>query len=488
MTLWRPRTWGLTINGRKQDGFEAVTRVAQYDAIVDNIGQGDFAGIAAAFQAGAKTVLVRSGTYPETQDIVIPEDGALIGEAPGAVRVVFAGANSIRIDGSGRKITAGTVSVNNGSTAVVGVTTIFTTLLPGDWIRLGIDWYQILSITDDLNLVLAIPYQGRSLAGVAFQAQSMVVGATVQNVLGVGTGGSAGLLIQQGIRTVVEKSLFYKCGVAGTTPSIRFYDCAQSLVRDTFAQASLYDGIHVIDSQIIVMASVGASACAGHGILINNSRDAIAEACAFLQNNADGIRIGPNSDRISVTDSESVQNNGNGVFSDNASIAAIFDSCLIDENALAGIFFEGSDNALSDCIVRRNGGRGIQAGANGTVTGCHVFENVGIGIDGNNDSDLTVTGCNVHDNGSHGIQLGRANATVSGNRIRDNGGDGVALGNNADDCAVTGNVVTGNSAIGIELAIGASNNTVVGNRSSNNTGGNLVDNGSGNTLAGNNVV
>ena len=71
MTLWRYRTEGLFINGRKQDGFEAVERVAQYDAIVDNIGSGDFATIAAAFQAGAKSVLVRSGTYPETQDIIV---------------------------------------------------------------------------------------------------------------------------------------------------------------------------------------------------------------------------------------------------------------------------------------------------------------------------------------------------------------------------------------------------------------------------------
>lgn len=487
-TIRSLRVGGLWINGRRQDGEEAARRIHRYDAVVDNVDIGDFTTIADAFAAGNKTVMVRRGTYTEVDDIVIPEDGALIGEAPGVVQVVFAGGNSIKVDGSGRQTKVGTITVTNGSAAVVGVGTSFTSLLPGDWIRVGANWYQILSITDDTNLTLTVTYRGVTLSGDTFKAQSMVAGATIENIVGIGVGGSSGLIMQQVIRAVVARSFMFKCGVAATSPGVLIKDCAQSLITEFFCQSSFQNGIEVLDSDVIAIVGSGGFANDGHGLSVTGSRDTVSEVCAFMQNSGDGVNIGADSDRVSVFDAELIENNGNGVFSSNSSLAALFSSCMIDGNGVSGVDFDGSNNAVSDCVIRRNGGRGISAGDNGTITNCHVFENGAIGIDGTNDSNLSVSNNNVHDNVSDGIVAGQSNANVNGNRVRDNGGDGIELRAGADDSVANGNVVTGNGGVGLEIRNGCSNAVVDGNRSSGNTGGNLIDGGTGTTLGDNNTV
>ncbi len=65
----------------------------------------------------------------------------------------------------------GTVTVTNGSTGVVGVGTLFAAnVTVGDWfIRKGDDVsYQVATVTNDTNLVLASSYQGTNAGGVAY--------------------------------------------------------------------------------------------------------------------------------------------------------------------------------------------------------------------------------------------------------------------------------------------------------------------------------
>lgn len=65
----------------------------------------------------------------------------------------------------------GTVAVTNGSTAVTGTTTAWTTnVKPGDGITFdgGASWYEIESVTDNTHLVLATNFGGSTASGVSY--------------------------------------------------------------------------------------------------------------------------------------------------------------------------------------------------------------------------------------------------------------------------------------------------------------------------------
>lgn len=69
--------------------------------------------------------------------------------------------------------TGGVLTATNGSTALVGTGTSWTTSMAGRWIRITESdtankgdgyWYEIASVTNATNLVLKKPYQGTSIA------------------------------------------------------------------------------------------------------------------------------------------------------------------------------------------------------------------------------------------------------------------------------------------------------------------------------------
>jgi len=76
-------------------------------------------------------------------------------------------------DLSAADYTTGTVTVTNGSTAVVGVGTAWTTNMAGRWLNVAQttsnttsgddEWYQIASVTNSTNLVLNNQYQGQTV-------------------------------------------------------------------------------------------------------------------------------------------------------------------------------------------------------------------------------------------------------------------------------------------------------------------------------------
>ncbi len=83
---------------------------------------------------------------------------------------------------------AGTVSITNGTPNLVGVGTTFTNLKPGDQIHVGATtqrdpaaiWYEVLSVTNDLNLVLTTNYAETTAAGVAWTGRILFSGI-IQN-------------------------------------------------------------------------------------------------------------------------------------------------------------------------------------------------------------------------------------------------------------------------------------------------------------------
>jgi hypothetical protein len=66
----------------------------------------------------------------------------------------------------------GTVTVANGSAAVVGVTSAFTTQAPvGSWVQFGTDTvsYRVQAVADDTHLTLTQPYGGSLTGGLSYK-------------------------------------------------------------------------------------------------------------------------------------------------------------------------------------------------------------------------------------------------------------------------------------------------------------------------------
>jgi hypothetical protein len=89
---------------------------------------------------------------------------------------------------------SGYISWTNGSTAVVGANSYFTTeLSPGDLIKpsnLGTTWYVVNTITDDLNLDVTVAWPGASLTDIITDKQ-ISVGTTLNISLTPGLGRTA---------------------------------------------------------------------------------------------------------------------------------------------------------------------------------------------------------------------------------------------------------------------------------------------------------
>lgn len=452
-----------------------------YDAIVDTAGSGDYTSIKSAFDAGHQSVFVRAGTYVESGHIDLPQNVVLHGEAPGAVVCVLNGAYSVRLDGTARKITAGTISVNNGSTAVTGVGTTFTTLQTDDYIELDGVFHKIATVTDNLNLVLDATYRGRSLSSASFVGQSMFIGANITNMI-FANSTIEGLLIKQSFHVTIRDSLVSNCGTAATSSGIKIQDSAECLFLGLLTENAKYNGIHILDSRTLLMNTCAFKNSNGAGVLVDNCNGLIFDGCYSLQNNAEGINITNSSTRINITDGVIARNQGKGINTDTGVGTCILDSVTIRDSGSWGIDFDGTDNIINDCIIDNNASGGIVAGDFGVIQGCRIINNSGVGINADNDQDCAITGNFIKGNSNNGIKAGLNNA-ITGNQIFDNGTDGIEIAAAADDCIVANNRISGHTN-GVQILSGAVDTIVRGNNLKGNTTG-VSDSGTTSDVTGN---
>jgi parallel beta-helix repeat protein len=468
----------------------AVLGPREYDAVVA-ISGGDFTSVVAAFASGAKSVFVRPGTYTETADIVIPAGGCLEGVCPGAVTIVLTGGAQVVIDGTGRFTGAGTVSVTSGSVNVTGVGTTFTTVQAGDYILLGDSFYEIGSVTDDLNLVLLAAYQGTAIAGQSCQAQSMIVAAGLLNV-NIAAVGIVAVRVEQAFRCFFRAVAVALSG-AGATPAFQVLDSG-SLVWETCASENnqgigLFIGGNLGRSySMFLLASVFRNNN-GAGLVFNNSSAGVVDGCIAYQNANNGISVLGQSSRIQLLDSFLSFNDQKGIEVSPSAVATVLANCTFFNNGTDGIDFNGSDSSLVEgCLIAANGGSGVNGGSNGVIDGCQVRDNGGNGIDMQAASnDTAVSSCIVDGNGGDGI-VAAGQSLLNSNRVRNNGGRGIECLNAADDGTITGNVVTGNGAEGIYIQNTSNNWVVTGNRATGNTGANFSDNAATTTVGANNFT
>src|SRR3990167_4297860 len=131
-----------------------------FDAIVEPNGKGDYTNLEDALDyvisLGGGDIFLHSGTYTigrDLQTITVPIN--IIGVNVALAVIDFNSTARNFVANSGTPYTTGTITSATG-TAVVGSSTAWSgNVTAGQYIFIRTKWYQIASVTDDTNLVLA---------------------------------------------------------------------------------------------------------------------------------------------------------------------------------------------------------------------------------------------------------------------------------------------------------------------------------------------
>ena len=444
------------------------------DAVVATDGSGAFTSIAAAFASGAVTVFVRRGLYVETSDIIMPENGTLVGETVSSVGIAFVGAKGIRIDGSGGvKQTAGTISITNGTTTVTGVGTSFTSLVAGSSISLGNTFYDVLSVQSDTQLTLLAPYRGQTLTNNTYIAQKIKTAVFLSNFIVRGSSTTA-IYVR-----AVKSCVFHYVGVVANAAGVELIDAIAN--GFTFCNISYNSsfGLRIDNSRTVSIATANIYNTNGVGLdICNNSGDISISNTMVSQNNGIGLLIRDGSDKIMLNGSTVNYNTSDGISVSGAeSHGIIIDSTVCSFNGDNGIdVSNGEWSAITDCTVESNGSHGILAGVKNVVNGNHVCDNGGDGV------RVTAGLANVTNNQLHGNTLdginilsGADDCIVNANLSSSNSGNGLVV--SANTCIIGSNRCVSNDGKGCHITEGATSNIVKMNCFTSNTGVNYDDDG-----------
>lgn len=418
------------------------------DAIVAQDGTGDFLRVADAFNAGAVNVLVRRGIYYEVDDVRVPDSGLLAGENAGLFAVVFPTGKSVIADGSGGvRYTQGTISVATGTTLVHGTGTAFMGMPSNAFVLMGGQYYQLGAVMSDTLAVLQLPYMGRAVVNAPLQAQTMHTGTSLRNIVIIGGAGTG--LLYRGIRHGTMQSIALKYNAANCLID----GCCAVAARNFVSESSRSHGVVVQNCDQMLLEGMGSKNCWGDGIQIINSKSVFLNNCTFTACLGSGMRISDCS-IVSCSDAGMMWNAQHGVTTTNAG-SLLMDGLTVSNNGGHGIVVGLCNHAvgsnLTSCMVSDNGGNGITAVSNGTIDGCHVNSNGGVGLELGAADGILISDNHIEGNGAHGMNLysaQRCNAT--GNRVYQNGQAGIIMGPGSQRNIVANNHVIDNGSAGVQ--------------------------------------
>lgn len=428
---------------------------ALYDAIVPD----DFATPSAAFNdaSAPKSVFVRDGVYVETAAVLIPDNGALIGESPdGAIIDLSSGDFPVGADGSGTDYSTGTVSVTNGSTTVTGAGgAAWQTagIAAGEFILLGTGdkcWYEIASVDTETTITLVRTYQGATAAGETYEIKSLVVGVTIRDVTISGNTAGAGLKLTNCESAHIDNVHVTDCGVGGGTPeaAVLLQDTVDSFFRNLIVLGGPHHGIEIDDSNANTFDSFNVKGFAGNGVQIGGAnQDCTFNSGHVCANNLNAFNVTGGSDETLISNCVISEQNGGGVNVDAGTGDCHVRNCTIRNNGTFGITFAGGGNSAEGNQVSSNGTTGIVAGTNAVIADNYVrgngdvTANEGILVSGDN---VVCTGNRVASDAGDGIEVTGTNCLIASNRVIGNTGTGILIGGAATGTRINGNLVTGN--------------------------------------------
>ena len=429
-----------------------------YDAIVSTDStQGDYTLPSAAFNAGKKSIFIRSGTYTETQDIIIPDGGSIRAETPGGVILNFLGtAFGIKCGSSPAPIaSAGTITLTQASTLVTGTGTTFTSLVVGNFILVENSYFRIASITDDTNLVINRPFPYITLTNTSYQITNKavetmgVISGTNNSNIVTGTGTtftnleigdyiSLGTVYARITAITSDTSLTIFTIYKGITLYNLPYRALSMFSGITIQNITIYGstdiGLYVYGCRQFNFAFVTISDCKSNLIMENSGNANIGSITSF---NSSGVGYTiSNCLSISTFTMDVVNNTSDGVFVTGDNFSILFVDVESSGNGGCGFHIDGKtrDTNINKCISKYNVNSGfcVSNGAYG----------------------MSIDACNSTNNGSYGAELNGDDIILSGGLIQNNGDHGIVV--NGNECIIVKNVCKyNNEAIRVS---GSSNN------------------------------
>ena len=445
---------------------------------------GDYFSISEAFAAGEQSVYVKNGVYYESSDIIIGNFGQLIGESTGGVSIVLLNGHSIKADGSGGIIeSAGTISITHNTNIVTGIGTTFTNLAPGNFILIGTNYHNILSIESDTSLTMITTYQGITIINDAYYASAMHSGIIINNIIIISPNmltAGVGLYFRS-----IRHSYISAIVITKTNPNIILQNCSDISISDIIVYTGNGDGIEIYNCHSVLLNTINVFNNTDNGVYINNCVDVIISGCAGENNSSNGFMI-VNSKFVKIINSVLKYNNNNGIHIDANSHGSIMSNNTIYKNKNVGIISFSSNNTILGNIISTNGMYGIQAGVNNAVTNNQIISNTDYGIFLPASSDMCIISNNQIDIcDSNCIQVESSECLISNNIITNSLSNGIYI--NGSDNYVTGNIVKLNDETGILIGSLSLDNIISLNIAKNNTTSNLVDNGTNTVLLNNNI-
>lgn len=452
-----------------------------FDAVISNdVNEGDFTSIAAGFTGSNKNIYVKNGTYVEASNIIIPDGGQLIGESEGNVIIDFTGPYCIKLDGSdGVKETTGTISISNNSNIVTGSGTIFTNLpdvktfefveidgdtkeetkytgvAAGDFIKLGINYYEILSIDSNTQLTLKETYTGKMITNDPYYAQAMSTNCSISNLI-VKNSSSSGIYIR-----ALKNGHLTNIIVQNCSPCIDIVDSNHVTFNESTLFNSSGNGLNIINGSSLTFNSINVHNSNTNGIEISNASNNINLNNCISENNGNiGINIKDTSSFLNITATQIKNNNNRGIYSETGAVCNSIANCDISDNNGDGVEILGDEMNIQNCFILRNSN-----GLNIKSNNCNITDNV------------------IKDCTSNGFYISGTKNKIDNNLITGHSINGIDIKGN--DNVINNNTIEANISNNILLETGSSKNIII-NNVIENLGSSFVDNGTGNMTLGNN--
>ena len=446
--------------------WKNVTQPNEFDATVDLNGAGDYTTVYDALNAGHKTIFVKKGIYTETNDLILPDKATLIGESASETIINLSGTISVRCDGNGgTDETAGTITYTTDSTIVTGIGTAFTNLSVGDFILLSHNFYEIASIESNTSLTLSKTFRGASGINQTYIGQSMKTGILIRNFIIANSTGT-GLYLR-----AIRHSILNNVAVRSCALNMEILQSGSNNFIGFVSHDSGTNGIVFTNNFSNSIYACEVYNSDNHGVLFNGTTNAIIINGLLSSNNdGNGLNFMGTASHINVLDSICVNNDGKGINAEATTRSIIVNNCTLSDNGIDGIDFNGSNNMVSNCVIKNNGGYGVQGGESGMISNNHIENNGNIGINLDNALKCVVEGNHILNSAGNGIWTNSDYMVITDNYIEASTANGIQI-DGGNDNIIGSNVIYNNTGKGIYMTLDCSRCIINGNKIIANTVG-----------------
>ena len=346
---------------------------------------------------GGGKVILGSGTHFPLKSLVVPSHIIFEGEGSDNSIIDFNSTQSHFSITKTPETAAGTISVNNNSTAVAGVGTTFTDATAGDYILIRGIWYEIASITDDTNLVLSVPFADVDISATGYTIAApkqdiAFIRMTVQN--SAATTGSFNI-------SIGNEFLFEDVTIISGVRAMQLSTVSNITIRECEFIAQTTDGLKFTDCHYVeVNASGIIDTLANHGLLLSNITNSVFSKMFILNPAGDGVNLTSGND-VAFVNSSFVSAGGQGIelvatnnrilvsgnkvhsnASDGIKMTASSDDCIVSNNSIKDNGAYGSNIAAATCdnnlIIGNNFSGNVTAASNDSGTGTLIRSNIGL--------------------------------------------------------------------------------------------------------------